>query len=50
MITDQAYKGNRPYEEVKALVVILTGSKLIGTLLGQLLLVPLAQVIVRFYQ
>lgn len=49
IITDQAFRGNRPYNDVKALVIVLMSSKLFGTLLGQFLLVPLAQSIVKFY-
>lgn len=49
IITDQALNQNRPYEDVKALVVILMSAKLLGTLLGQLLLNPLTLAIVRFY-
>jgi len=50
IITDQALKGNRPYEDVKALVVMLMSAKLIGTALGQLLLIPVAHVIVNVYK
>lgn len=50
IITDQALRGNRPYADVKALVVILMSAKLLGTLLGQLLLLPVAQAIAAFYQ
>jgi hypothetical protein len=50
IITDQALKGNRPYADGKALVVILMSAKLLGTLLGQVLLLPVSQAIVRFYQ
>jgi len=49
IITDQALKGNRPYADVKALVVILMSSKLMGTLMGQLLLIPVAKVIAGLY-
>jgi hypothetical protein len=49
VITDQAFKGSRPYRDVKALVVLLMSSKLFGTLLGQLLLIPLARCIARFF-
>ncbi|MDQ7094896.1 lipid II flippase Amj family protein [Desulfosporosinus sp. PR] len=50
IITDQALKGNRPYEDVKALVVMLIGSKLAGTLMGQVLLIPVAHVIAIIYK
>lgn len=49
IITDQAFQGNRPYGDVKALVVLLMSSKLIGTLLGQVLLIPLAKSIATFF-
>lgn len=49
IITDQALRGNRPYADVKALVIILMSAKLLGTLLGQLLLLPLARAIAAFY-
>jgi len=50
MITDQALRGKRPYGDVKALVVLLITSKLVGTLLGQLLFLPAAEVIASFYK
>lgn len=50
IITDQALKGNRPYEDVKALVVMLMSAKLIGTLMGQVLLIPVARVIATIYK
>ncbi|SKC91771.1 lipid II flippase Amj family protein [Maledivibacter halophilus] len=49
LITDQAYRGKREYKDVKALVIMLIGTKLIGTLLGQILLVPAAKLIAFFY-
>ncbi|NLM20221.1 MAG: DUF2837 family protein [Peptococcaceae bacterium] len=49
IITDQALRGNRSYADVKALVIILMSAKLLGTLLGQLLLLPLARAIAAFY-
>lgn len=49
IITDQALRGNRPYEDVKALVVLLIATKLIGTLLGQIIFLPAAKVIAGFY-
>lgn len=50
MITDQALSGKRPYGDVKALVVLLITSKLVGTLLGQALFLPAAEVIAFFYR
>ncbi|MHB8125692.1 MAG: lipid II flippase Amj family protein [Desulfitobacteriaceae bacterium] len=50
IITDQALRGNRPYEDVKTLVVILMSTKLIGTIMGQMLLIPVAQVIANIYK
>ncbi|EHQ87669.1 lipid II flippase Amj family protein [Desulfosporosinus youngiae] len=50
IITDQALRGHRPYEDVKALVVMLMSAKLIGTLMGQVLLIPLAKVIADIYK
>lgn len=50
IITDEAYRGKREYGDVKTLVVMLIGTKLIGTLLGQLLLVPAARLIFYFYK
>lgn len=49
IITDQALKGTRPCADVKALVVILMSSKLLGTLMGQLLLIPVAKAIAGIY-
>lgn len=50
LITDEAYRGKRGYGDVKALVIMLIGTKLIGTLLGQLLIVPGAKLIAFFYR
>lgn len=50
IITDQALRGKRPYGDVKALVILLISTKLIGTLLGQVFFLPAAQVIASFYQ
>ncbi len=49
IITDQALRGKRPYADVKALVVLLIGTKVIGTLLGQVLFLPSAKMIAYFY-
>jgi hypothetical protein len=48
IITDQALRDERPYGDVKALVVLLIGTKLAGTLLGQLLIAPAAGIIAGF--
>ncbi|KKM12987.1 hypothetical protein SY88_00810 [Clostridiales bacterium PH28_bin88] len=50
IITDQAYRGERPETDLKALVVVLIGGKLAGTLLAQLLLVPGAWAIAWWYR
>jgi hypothetical protein len=50
VITDQALRGNRPYGDVKALVIMLLASKLVGTLLGQFLIYPGAMIIASFYK
>lgn len=50
IITDQAMRGDRPYTDVKALVILLIGTKLAGTLLGQALIIPSAEVIAYFYR
>ncbi len=49
IITDQALRGKRPYEDVKALVVLLIVTKIVGTLLGQALFLPAANLIASFY-
>lgn len=49
VITDQALRGDRPYDDVKALVVLLIATKLIGTVLGQILFLPAAKVIAHIY-
>lgn len=45
VITDQSLRGKRPYTDVKALVILLIASKLVGTLLGQVFFLPAAEVI-----
>ncbi|WP_129598848.1 lipid II flippase Amj family protein [Anaerophilus nitritogenes] len=50
LITDEAYRGKREYEDVKALVIMLIGTKLLGTLLAQLLFLPGAKFIAFFYK
>lgn len=50
IITDEAFRGVRKYGDVKTLIIMLIGTKLIGTLIGQLLLIPSARFIVFFYK
>lgn len=50
IITDEAFRGKREYGDVKTLVIMLIGTKLIGTLIGQLLLIPSSKFIVHFYR
>lgn len=50
IVTDQAIRGDRPYEDVKMLVILLIGTKVLGTLFGQLLLTPSALIIASFYR
>ncbi|WP_053367869.1 lipid II flippase Amj family protein [Bacillus sp. FJAT-27245] len=50
IITDQAFRNKRPNEDVKALVTLLIGTKLLGTLIGQVLIYPAAMVIASFYK
>lgn len=50
IITDEAYRGKREYGDVKTLVIMLIGMKFIGTLIGQLLLIPAARFIVLLYK
>lgn len=50
IITDQALRKKRPYGDVKALVVMLIGTKLLGTLIGQILIYPAAIIIASFYK
>lgn len=49
IITDQALTGKREYGDVKTLVVLLITTKIIGTLLGQVLFLPSAKFIASFY-
>lgn len=44
-ITDQAVRGERPIEQVKAMVAFLSVTAIIGTIVGQVLLVPAAHII-----
>lgn len=50
LMTDQAMRGERSYGDVKALVTLLLVTKIVGTLLGQLIFVPSAHFIALFYQ
>lgn len=49
IITDQALRNKRPYGDVKALVVLLIGTKLLGTIVGQILIYPATIIIASFY-
>ncbi|EWG10026.1 lipid II flippase Amj family protein [Cytobacillus firmus] len=49
IITDQALRQKRPYEDVKALVILLIGTKLLGTLIAQIFVLPAAKIIAKFY-
>ncbi|MDI6711349.1 MAG: lipid II flippase Amj family protein [Thermoanaerobacterales bacterium] len=42
-ITDQALRGVRPESDVKSMVACLAGTRLLGTLLAQILLLPAAE-------
>jgi hypothetical protein len=44
-ITDQAVRGERPLEEVKAMVAYLSLTAVLGTIVSQIILVPAAQTI-----
>lgn len=50
IITDQSLRNKRPYGDVKALVILLIGTKLFGTLIGQILIYPAAMIIASFYK
>lgn len=50
IVTDEVYRGKRSYGDIKALVIMLIGTKLLGTLIGQILLVPAAKLIAFFYR
>ncbi|MFZ5945143.1 MAG: lipid II flippase Amj family protein [Bacillota bacterium] len=49
IITDQALTGKRSTEDVKTLIILLLSTKLMGTLLGQLFIIPAATFIAYFY-
>jgi hypothetical protein len=49
MITDEAARGKREYGDVKALVTLLIGTKLLGTILAQFIIVPAALAIAYLY-
>ena len=48
IITDQALRNKRPYGDVKALVIMLLGTKLLGTIIAQILIYPAAKIIAGF--
>lgn len=48
LITDQAIQGIRKPQDVDAMVVLLTGGKILGTVLAQLVFLPAASIIVYF--
>lgn len=48
IITDQVLDGKRKENDVNSMVMYLVGSKILGTVLGQLLFIPAAQTIVFF--
>lgn len=50
IVTDEVYRGKRSYGDIKALVIMLIGTKLLGTLIGQILLIPSAKFIAFFYR
>lgn len=43
LITDEAYKGEREYLDLKIVVLILIFSRLLGTLLGQVIFAPVSK-------
>jgi len=49
VITDEAYRGKRQYGDVKVLVIMLIASKLLGTILGQVLILPCARLLAAIY-
>ncbi len=49
IITDQALRKKRPYGDVKALVILLIGTKFLGTVIAQILVLPAAKIIASFY-
>lgn len=49
IITEQTIKGERSYGDVKTLTIFLMGSKLLGTILGQVLFLPSIKLLVWIY-
>lgn len=49
IITEQTIKGDREYTDIKTLTVFLMASKLLGTLLGQALLLPSVKFLAWIY-
>lgn len=49
LITDDSYGGKREYSDLKKVVLILIFSKLLGTLIGQIIFLPSARWIVWVY-
>ena len=49
IITEQSIKGERGYQDVKTLTILLMGSKLLGTIIGQLLLLPSVRFLAWIY-
>lgn len=49
IIMDEAYQGKRDYNDIKTLVIFLISSKLVGTLLGQVLIVPASKFVTLFF-
>jgi len=49
IITDQALTGRRSPDDVKALVILLLTTKIIGTVIAQFMIIPSAYFIASFY-
>lgn len=49
IITDQTLRGDRAFDDLKVLVILLLVTKVLGTLLGQLFFIPAAKIISSFY-
>jgi hypothetical protein len=50
IITDEASRGKREYGDVKALVTLMIGTKLLGTILAQFLVIPSAIFLAYLYR
>ncbi|MGB3368953.1 MAG: DUF2837 family protein, partial [Acidaminobacteraceae bacterium] len=50
MITDKAYKGEVEYSDLKLIVLLLVLSKLLGTLLAQILFIPASEWILMVFR